>query len=343
MEEEISLREIIETIWNGKMIIAAITAAAMLVAGIASFVVMAPAYEAQSIVRIENQPKSEGAPPQDLNYFVESIKSDVAMKRIIDKLNLSQEKYTINSVRNSIATELVKGTNVVRVTVKGTDPKAITNMANLMAFELGARTEISDRSVQIVDLKNRLLDLDDQIAMTQSDLAESQKQLSGTPEKLVTRKALADEPYLQSVAEETGNGSNRQLGSLELITEEINPLYTSLTSRISDLTITLTRLQEEKKAKEATIAKNQDRINELDRQMNSEKLSAQNSERLLNGFNAVFISPAIEPVDPVGPKKLLNVAIAAVLGVMLSVMIVFVKHYWITSGRPVQQGISESI
>ena len=46
MQEEISLREIIEILLRGKWLIAIITIACMLVSGIFSFFVMDPTYEA---------------------------------------------------------------------------------------------------------------------------------------------------------------------------------------------------------------------------------------------------------------------------------------------------------
>lgn len=44
--------------------------------------------------------------------------------------------------------------------------------------------------------------------------------------------------------------------------------------------------------------------------------------------NVQFIDPAKVPIDPVKPRPLLNIAIAAVLGVMISVFIVFFVEYF---------------
>ena len=44
--------------------------------------------------------------------------------------------------------------------------------------------------------------------------------------------------------------------------------------------------------------------------------------------NVQFIDPAKVPIDPVKPRPLLNIAIAAVLGVMISVFIVFLVEYF---------------
>ncbi len=44
--------------------------------------------------------------------------------------------------------------------------------------------------------------------------------------------------------------------------------------------------------------------------------------------NVQFIDPAKVPIDPVKPRPFLNIAIAAVLGVMISVFIVFLIEYF---------------
>jgi len=327
-QEEISLREIIETIWNGKVIIASITILAMLIAGIYSFFVLPPTYEATSSVRVNTQEELL------LSSFAESMKSDVAMNRIIDKLKLDRDIYSINSIRDSIKIEVITDTNIMKLKVAGSSPPTITSIANLLAFELGARIEISDRSQKIVDINNRLFELEDLISIASKELAESNNQLKENPEKIVTKQALADEPYLQSILEQSTTISNKNLGTLQLESENINPVHTVLKERIAATTINLAILLAEKDNIEANILNNESKISDLEQQMDEVKLKTLKSERLLDGLSAVFISPAIEPVNPVGPRKMLNIAIAVVIGVMFSFMIVFVRHYWQNSSMP---------
>ena len=45
----------------------------------------------------------------------------------------------------------------------------------------------------------------------------------------------------------------------------------------------------------------------------------------------IIISPAVEPTNPVAPNKKMNIAIAAVFGLMLGVFIAFFIEYWKTS------------
>ncbi len=333
-QEEISLREIIETIWNGKVIIAVVTIIAMLIAGIYSYFVLSPTYEATSTVRVLTEPEQL----IQLNSFAESLKSDVAMNRIIDKLKLDRAVYSINSIRNSIHIDVIQDTSIMRLNVEGVESSKITSIANLMAFELGARIEISDRSQKIVEYRNRQIELEDLIIIANEELAESNKQLQENPEKLTTTQVVASEPYLQSIMEDSNNNTNRDLGALQLESEDINPVHTSLKQRIADTTINLAIQLAEKETLTTNILKNETKILELEQQMDEVKLKTLSSERLLNGFNAVFISPAIEPTVPVGPRKMMNMAIAVVVGIMLGIMIVFGRHYWKNSSVPRSTG-----
>lgn len=329
MQEEISLREIIETIWNGKIIIISVTVIAMLTAGVLSFFVLSPTYEASATVRVN---QNEEMSNSQLNSFTETIKSDVSIHRIIEKLQLNENDYSISSIRNNLTVNNIKDTNVIRLTLKGTDPEAITMITNLLAFEIGARIEITDRAGKIVTARNRLDDINDAMIITQGEIIETENQLKVTPEILITKKTVSDDPYLQSIVNEEQPGtSSRDTGAMSLIHEEINPLYTNLKNRLADATIHLTKLQEERNTLNENIMEQELRIQELEVQIDNEKLKAKNSERLLNGFNAVFISPAIEPQVPTGPNKKLNIAVSAIVGIMVSLVYVFVRHYWRTT------------
>src|SRR5690554_4949022 len=101
MKEEINLREIIESVWNGKWIIAVLTIIAMLISGIVSFFIIEPTYEAISTIRLGNNGEGQVAGQQlYLNSYAESVRTDVAISRLIEKLKLDIDKYSINSIRN---------------------------------------------------------------------------------------------------------------------------------------------------------------------------------------------------------------------------------------------------
>jgi succinoglycan biosynthesis transport protein ExoP len=332
-DDEISLREIIETVWDGRWIITSVTAVAVLLSGIVSFFILDPVYEVTTTVMVNSQVNGDQQKlVQNLSPFAEQVKSDFVVGKMIQKLEMNSKKASVNSIRNSINVEAIKDTNLIRITVKGTDPNAITNIANVVALELGAFIEISTRLDMIVGYKQRLIGVEDQMKIVQTELSTANKQLETTPEKLVTRKSLSDDPYMQSVVADNSNSSNKNLGSLQLLNEEVNPIYVELKSRVSDVSIQLSKLQMEKENLDERITSNQNTITALQKQINSNKQPSGEFVQSVNRFNAVLITPAVEPEFPVGPKKLMNLALAGVVGGMMSVFIVFIREYWRKSG-----------
>lgn len=319
MQEEISLREIFEVIWNNKLLISAVTAITVLVAVVLNFFAINPTYEAASTVRVANN-------PEVLKSYAESINSDITMDRVIHYLNLSGN-YTIQSLRRNIKVETVDDTHLLRITVSGINKQTITSIANMLSYELGARIEISERSAQIVNLKNEVLNLEDELIVINKELVKTLEQLNHTPQILITRQSLAGDSFLQSVVQDLSALSAEEAGSLTLESESMNPLYMNLQARVADSTIHISKTEEEIHTKEQAIRKHEESIQRLETH-NTARLDETNSQRLLGGFNAIFISSAIEPSESIAPKKIQNISIGFVVGMMFGMLITFIRHYW---------------
>lgn len=329
VEEEISIREIIETVWNGKYFIIVITVLAMILSGFFSFLVLNPVYETASLVRSINKHTTEDTNSNnDLNSFAETIKSNSSMNRVLEKLKLDRTKYNISDIKRMVTVAPIRDTNVIKIAVKGTNSKLVTNIANVLAFEMGARMEISDRSQTIVSANNRLLEIESLVEITQSEIDTAKEQLKSVPEKLETQKSLSTDAYLLSIAGESSSIDSKDLGAIQFSEEEINPTYLELQSSVATASLNLSKLVAEQNSIKKMNEQNQLKITELENQVDEASLKAQSSQRLLNGFQAVFISPALLPDEPTGPNKLFNVAIAAVLGLFISGIILFFKQYW---------------
>lgn len=330
MQEELSLREVMKIIWKGKWIIAIITAICIAFSGFASFFLMDPTFEAASTVRIGAEANGQTEGPV-ISTFSETILSDVSIQNMIEKLALDPTVYSINSIRNNTETVVIEKANVMTFKVKGTDPKTITQLANIMAFELGARVEISERAKTIVEASNRIRNLEQQIQIYNKEIEEVQEQLLITPERLVTKETVSDNPYLQSIIEERLNSAGSQVGQIALEREEINPVHTKLQDRLKELQIGLARLNTEMVTLQQEITKNEQLIAELDTQNYDGMLATTTTNRIMNDFSAVFISPALVPTDRVSPSHTLNLAVGAVVGLFFSLAIVFLRQYWINT------------
>jgi succinoglycan biosynthesis transport protein ExoP len=327
-EDEISLREIIETVWSGRWIIASVTAVAVLLSGIVSYFVLDPVYEVTTTVMVNRPDGNNQHTVQNLSSFAQQIQSDFVIGKIINKLEMDPEETSINSIRNSLKVEVVKDSNLIRITVNGRDPKFVTVIANVVALELGSFIEISTRLDIIVGFKKRLRDLEDQLKIVQSELDSANDQLENTPEKFTTQKTLSDDPYVQSVVADSSRLNNKNLGPVQMLHEEINPVYINLKNRIAEASIVLSKLLSEKQSLDERVTINHETIIALQNQIKSKQEPSQELLQSINRNNALLITPAVEPEFAKGPNKKLNVLIAAVIGAMLGVFVVFVKQYW---------------
>jgi len=139
--------------------------------------------------------------------------------------------------------------------------------------------------------------------------------------------------------------------------EETNPNYLNLDDKVSTYKISISELSKELELIKSKINSNQKELESI-----QQELAGKNHEKALidrklniaqNTYNAFqqkyeetriaestevgdssinIVSQAVIPEVPVGPRKMLNLAIAGVLGVMLGTFIVFFKSYWAASG-----------
>jgi succinoglycan biosynthesis transport protein ExoP len=306
--DEISLREIIEVVWNGKWIILLVTFFAVATSGIVSFFVLDPVYEARSTVMINN-PESDKQ--LSLQAYKEQVANHAIMRGTITQLNLNDQDITINGLRGKISTEIVKDTNLIRITVSDNDPTLAASITNAVTNEFVAF--MSNQSIEQLkrDLTFTIENINDSITLNEENLKDVQNELANTPQILITNKSLSEDAYLLSVVSEKNSSSNAEAGSIILKDEQLNPLYISLQNNESNLKLEISKLENQKE----------------------ETLQKLEENRLIVKDNLMVVSQAIEPEGPVGPRKLLNVAIAGVVGGMISLFIVFLMAYWRNSAK----------
>ncbi|HHV57916.1 MAG TPA: hypothetical protein GXX50_09190 [Firmicutes bacterium] len=424
MEEEISLRDMIEVLLRGKVTIAVITAAAVLVAGVLSFFVLPPTYEAVATVMV-NQPAQQAPPEQGTPEFLASltrlpqmtiatyaaqVKNPVILKKVLEQLQL-QEKYTIAQFANKISVGTPKDTNLMEIKVEDEDPQLAANIANAVASELVSF--VSDMNQQRVSMSARMLknqiaaedqsiaqgaeelksflkqpqsvtelqadldaklklltDLKAQAAAARIDLAGAQAGLAAAEEALAntlpvikTNKSLADDAFLSQVAAAASGKSPAALGGLKMESEEPNKAYMALQEDVATRRAAVASLKNQIAATEATISSLQNDIQDIqvklvDKQLKYDQLqqkidTARQNYKLYNSkyaealsasslsageANLMLLSQAYIPRRPVGPRKMLNMAVAGVLGLMVSVFLVFFQEYWRTSAAPPTRG-----
>ncbi|WP_165452849.1 hypothetical protein [Paenibacillus thalictri] len=293
----------------------------MIITACINYFYINPTFEAATLVTVNTIKLNNNNViiKEDLNPFIEQVKSDFVLDKIITNLNLKQ---TRTSLKNSTGIDLIKNSNLIRIKVTGTDPSTISKISNQFAYQLGAVLEISDRSDIIVTNKKRLIEVEAGIKVLKDELAKSNELLLTTPEKLITKKSLAQDPYLQSVLSDLTSIKNKDLGALELSSEEINALYISLKTKISESTINLTKLETEQSYLIGTIKESENIISDLQTKSQSP------STNIYNSFKTVVITPSLQPENAVAPKKITNIAISGISTLILCLFVIIFREYW---------------
>lgn len=272
MEEEISLRELIEVLLRGKWIVAGISFVAVLAAGVLSFFVLPEKYEAKATIMFDN--KFVAQQGLSLESYKELVTDYSRIEFVYNRLELDKKGYTITSLEESIKTEINKDAGQIEITAVGTDPKLVQKIVNILGEN------------SVADFKKRLIaDKEREIIKAERILKSIEAELESTPKLL-------------------NNFEIKNQGAQQVIQiPEVNPLFEKLSARWDDLNYSVFQLEAEKKYLE---------------------------EGLESGGNGLYImlQKAPLPKEPVAPRKMLNMAVAGVLGLMVGIFLVFFLEFW---------------
>jgi succinoglycan biosynthesis transport protein ExoP len=307
--DEISLREILEVVWNGKWIIVLVTSIAIIISGIVSFFILNPAYEARTTLIVSSEKLEDHPSPPSVQTYVEQVKNHSIMSRTIDQLGLRQQDISVNDLREKIDVTNVKDTNLIRIIVSDKDPKLASDMANAVTHYF-VDFMTNQAMEQLINSSEHVIDqIDLELKVNKGALTKVNEEIAKTPEILVTNKSLSEDAFLYSVVAGNQSQSKTEVGGLQMRSEETNPVYISLQQAASNLNVEISRLENKR--------------NELDEKIKENGLKVQE--------NITIVSKATEPEKPVGPNKRLNVTISGAVGGMVSLFIVFILHYWRTT------------
>ncbi|MGB9860626.1 MAG: GNVR domain-containing protein, partial [Moorellaceae bacterium] len=198
------------------------------------------------------------------------------------------------------------------------------------------------------DLKKTEVDLEG----ARQALRAAEARLAETPANLKTVKVVGEDPLLQNIAESLSGHPAQDIAGLKLESEEPNPVYLSLATQANNHRMQIAQLEEKTNALQQAIATTERELQVLQeelarKQLVDDKYQAQ-IKNLQENFRSLLarsedarvassldtsvqtrlIAPAVEPSQPVKPRKLLNVAVATLLGLMVGVFAAFFLEMW---------------
>jgi capsular polysaccharide biosynthesis protein len=224
----------------------------------------------------------------------------------------------------------------------------------------GLKSELDTLSV---NYERDILNVENSILLKEKENSNVDALLNETDQFIVQNQSVLQDNTATAIAQAEGENGDSLLG-LVLENEVLNSNYVKLISQSNGLKIELENLNQKKmnlkttfdKTKaliEKEIVKLSDDLESLNvtyaEKSNEEKLIKKDVARAessydqfvksyeesrvaesadIGKYTILVNSKAVVNDKPVGPRKVLNMAIAAVLGCMISVFYVFFKHYW---------------
>lgn len=146
MEDEINLRDLVETLLRARWLIAAVTAVAVLVSGVLSFFVLSPEYKATATLlvnqppQLDRSPKEPGLelllsrlstyPPMTIETFRRQVTNESILAKVIGDLKLDM---TPEALAARLDVKSPKDTNLIEITATDENPARAAQIANSLA------------------------------------------------------------------------------------------------------------------------------------------------------------------------------------------------------------------
>jgi len=253
MEDELTLMDMFKVLarrW--KLIVAVTLIPTIVVAGVLLFAIK-PTFTSTATVLVSQQsvvpPDLGPLPTLTANQPVATIETYVTLaqdpeiyRRVIEQLQLSGEPWrlTARTLARAVKVTSTKGTNMIAIDVKLGDKDLAAAVANAIAEQLVERAKGLMVAEQLSSYRAYLLPVSVDIQAQQTALAAKRAALVGVPKVLTTMQSIVNNQTLLDIAKATSNQSVLDLAGLSMMSQQVNPLWVSLTSDVSSISADIT-------------------------------------------------------------------------------------------------------
>ncbi|WP_347489298.1 Wzz/FepE/Etk N-terminal domain-containing protein [Desulfoscipio sp. XC116] len=320
-------------------------------------------------------------PFMTMNTYVSQLTSDTIYQRVVDQLKLDEQGYTAKNLAGMVKAEVAKDSNIIELKVQHTDPRLAADVANVLGEaylaylsernqkQMTRSTDFLQEQKKETDEKlNKLLE---DYRIFNSDVQSVdylQKQFASVTDDLNKYQTSVDTAYTEVRQLEAGVASLKAklAGTPETVTatkagqdgmeafasEEMNPVYISLSEKLNEkeaelaektaglaaMNSTIDRLRSNLASLQTALSSKQIKRQQMDNEiarleetqnMLAQKITQTQIARSIDmGETSINVaSPALVPAKPVKPNKQLNMAVALVLGLMVAVGLAFVLEF----------------
>jgi len=358
-EQEVNLRDYIRVIKKRKKTILLLFFVAVIASAVISFV-LPPVYEARlgmkigDIIDVDTLEKELIESPIAASQF---LKGPQVLIEAIKDLELP---YTLQQFRKKVVVEPVRETeDLVQIKVDANDPGEVVNIANYLGTKLLGRHkeikklyenkeeiitrydeqvkqineelgEIDESKVEIIArYDENIKEMNGQLVLMKSEIATARKEM----EKLeLSWKTVSKE--IENKMKDSESLSEAEASILVGRLDDMRNRWENYRSNIAvrqqqydNLLAALRGIQLEKTEFQRTKEQRYDSLmGELRQaQMDKTKLERINSAEM---YNTEILAAAEEPKTPIRPNKLLNILVAAVVGLIVGLGLAFSLEYF---------------
>lgn len=276
----------------------------------------------------------------------------------VDRLNKEQARLNSRFLEDQMAAEqqrLEQATAELKAFLQ--QPKGTDELEQELSAKLTLLTEYEAKKVQLQVERDAV----------RSEVEQAEQLVSSLPDKLTTSRVVADDAVLHQLA--TGMaGDAIAAAGLRLDSEEVNQAWVEAAKLLAVKRVELSRVEAQLTALDAAIATTQKELEALRTELVDKRTVQQQLEYRVNLADAALrtltqkyhevkvsegariaetsvsvVSPALVPTRPVAPRKLMNVAVAGVLGLMIGVGTALFADFWRNSGATAEPAGSRAI
>ncbi len=349
MDDEIDLRQYLSVFWRRRYSISAVTLAAILASALLSFYVLKPVYEASAILIISNprfqitSPRLQTAltPVPTVENLIPMVHNEVVAVQVAKRLPISQTATGMRDLVEKAKLTGVRSTNLLKVIARGSSPREAVTLAGAWAETI---VEYID-SLGLQETRQTLSILEAKINTARGELEDADRSLTDF-------RAGSKIPVLDQRIQETVRRIALYESRLTEIEQGGAPIGGEVALQPSggSYTLTVTSVRDPAQIRkvlavlklnltgyQGALAVERQRETQLFREVelasSTHQLLVQKREelRVLLGPYTGMVKIAVPPIAPevpIAPRRVLNITLAAILGMMAGTITAFVMEYF---------------
>jgi uncharacterized protein involved in exopolysaccharide biosynthesis len=338
MDYEIDLIECLQVLGRRKWLILAIIMASVLSAYIVSST-MTKFYSASCVIMIRPNPLeglislqegAAGTPQASIKDYVEILTARALVEEALAKLGWlsSDTPEEIDSWHKVLSASQISGTNMVKVSVENSNPDRVADFLNALVEACRDKKQ----EINLQSIGRAKTHVEEQLAFAEQRLKEDEeallkyKQANAITDLSV--EAIADSARVVILDKLLSEASAR----LQSAKAKGNPEVAALKAEQAALDTALRQAKAElaaipkKEVETARLERNRQTSEAVYTMLRTRYEELQISEAI-QGSEIFTIDAAIVPDKPIKPRKLLNTAIAGILGLFVGVGLAFVLEH----------------